>query len=129
LKAEMSRLRHLLDGHLASRPYRLTLPWHLDATELLDRLAAGDVDGATRLYTGQLLPASEAPFVEDHRRHLDVALRSSLLHHGTAATILRYNAVHPYDVEVLEHGQTVAGRDDPLGPALAGRLAVALASN
>jgi hypothetical protein len=61
------------------------------------------------------------------RHHLDVALRTALLRRGTTAAVLRYNAVHPYDVEVLERAHGVASADDPLVPALTARLAVATA--
>ena len=127
LKAEMSRLRRVLGGRLTSRPYRLTLSARVDAVQLLERLDAGDVEGAARLYAGQLLSTSEAPFVGQHRHHLDVALRTALLQHGSSAAVLRYNAVHPYDVELLTRVRGSAAVDDPLVPALTGRLAVATA--
>ncbi|NIQ58859.1 MAG: transcriptional regulator, partial [Gemmatimonadetes bacterium] len=63
LKAEMSHLRSTLRGGLGSRPYRLTMPTTVDALRLLHRVDTGDADGAARLYRGQLLPRSEAPFV------------------------------------------------------------------
>ncbi|HEX6569632.1 MAG TPA: hypothetical protein VF015_10715 [Acidimicrobiales bacterium] len=125
LKAEMSRLRRVLGGRLTSRPYRLTLSCRVDAVQLLERLDAGNAEGAARLYAGQLLPASEAPFLVEHRHHLDVALRTALLRRGTSAGVLRYSAVHPYDVEVLERARGLAAADDPLVPALTARLAVA----
>jgi hypothetical protein len=125
LKAEMSRLRQALGGQLTSRPYRLTLPWRVDAVELLEDLARGDVQGAAGRYNGQVLPASEAPFVADHRHHVDVALRTALMRVGGAAGVLRYTAVHPYDIEVLERGHVLTPADDPLVPALTARLAVA----
>lgn len=125
LKAEMSRLRRLLGGRLTSRPYRLTLVARVDAVSLLERLDRGDVEGAARLYAGQLLPDSEAPLVAEHRQHLDVALRTALVHRGTSSAALRYGAVHPYDVEVLERARALASSDDPLVPALTARLAVA----
>ncbi|HET6772175.1 MAG TPA: hypothetical protein VFH36_02630 [Acidimicrobiales bacterium] len=127
LKAEMSHLRRALGGQLTSRPYRLTMATRVDAVRLLERLDAGDVEGAARLYRGQLLPTSEAPFLGDHRHHLDVALRTALLRQGSASGALRYTAVHPYDIEVLEHAQRAAPDDDPLVPALTARLAVATA--
>jgi hypothetical protein len=127
LKAEMSHLRRALGGQLTSRPYRLTMSTRVDAVQLLERLDAGDVEGAARLYRGQLLPTSEAPFVGDHRHHLDVALRTALLRQGSPSGALRYTAVHPYDIEVLEHAQRAAPVDDPLVPALTARLAVATA--
>ena len=125
LKAEISHLRRVLGGRLESRPYRLTLPVRLDAAELHERLAVGDVDGAARLYTGQLLPASEAPALVDERHRLDVALRTALVRHPNVSAALRYAAVHPYDVEVIEQAVRHATADDPLVPALMARLALA----
>jgi transcriptional regulator of acetoin/glycerol metabolism len=125
LKVEMSHLRRALEGHLTSRPYRLTLPVQVDAIELEKRLGVGDVDGAARLYAGQLLPASEAPLLVEQRHHIDVALRTALLRGGTPSSILRFCAVHPHDVEVLRWALQVAGPDDPLVPAVSARLAVA----
>lgn|SRR5690606_21473964 len=125
LKAEISRLRRELRGQLTSRPYRLTVDWEADVTRLLARLDQGDVEGATRLYDGQLLPSSTSPFVEEHRHHVDVALRTAVLQRPSSSVALRYNAVHPYDVEVLERARSAVPDDDPLVPALTGRLAAA----
>lgn len=125
LKAEISHLRRALDGRLASRPYRLDVRCRIDAADLPGRLERGDVDGAARLYSGQLLPASESPFVVELRHELDVALRTALLRHGTSSAVLRFTTVHPYDAEVLERVGTLVSIDDPLFPAVTARLAVA----
>jgi hypothetical protein len=125
LKAEISHLRRSLDGRLESRPYRLTLPVRLDVTEAHDRLAVGDVEGAARLYDGQLLGTSESPFLVDERHRLDVALRTALLAHAPTGAVHRYAAVHPYDTEVLERAIVQAAADDPLVPGIVARLAVA----
>jgi len=113
LKAEISHLRRALGGAIASRPYRLTTAIDADFVNLLLKLRSGDVSGAARDYLGQLLPRSEAPFVIDHRHHLDVALRTALLRWGTAADLLRFAEVHPFDLEVLERAGEVAAPDDP----------------
>jgi hypothetical protein len=125
LKAEISHLRRALDGHLASRPYRLDLPYRVDAVELPERLERGDLERATRLYAGQLLPTSESPFVVDLRHELDVAFRTALLREGTSTAVLRYTAVHPYDADVLERVRALMPVTDPLYPAVTARLAVA----
>jgi hypothetical protein len=125
LKGELSRLRRRLHGHLCSRPYRLTLPTRVDALELQERLDVGDVEGATLLYGGQLLPDSEAPFLIEQRHQLDVALRTALLRHGSTSGALRFALVHPYDTQVLESARRLAAPDDPLVPAVTARLAVA----
>ena len=66
LKGEMSRLRQALNGQLTSRPYRLTLPFHVDAIDLLARLDQGDVDGAARLAGDEPDPLDlDFPTVQD----------------------------------------------------------------
>lgn len=125
LRSEMSQLRRAVGGQLAARPYRLTMPCRVDAIELLDRLDAGDVERAAQLYAGQLLPASESPLLSQHRQHVDVALRAALVSRGTPSGALRYAAVHPYDVEVLEQVRVRAVPGDPLLPAVTARMAVA----
>jgi transcriptional regulator of acetoin/glycerol metabolism len=125
LKSELSRLRRMLRGHLRSRPYRLTLATRVDAVELQERLDVGDVEGATRLYAGQLLPNSEAPFLIEQRHQLDVAVRTALLRDASTSGALRYAMVHPYDTQVLEYARQHAAPDDPLVPGLTARLAVA----
>jgi hypothetical protein len=125
LKAEVSRVRRVLGGHIASRPYRLTVPCRVDALRLLERLDVGDVDGAGELYHGQLLPASDAPLVIERRHHIDVALRTALLRDGSTAALLRYAEVHPSDVEVLEQAVASARPSELLLPTAVARLAAA----
>ena len=85
----------------------------------------GDVDGAGELYNGQLLPASDAPLVVERRHHIDVALRTALLRDGSAAALLRYAEVHPFDIEVLEQAVASARPHDLLLPTAVARLAAA----
>ena len=125
-KSEVSRLRRTLGGVIASRPYQLTMPVEIDLLDVLDRLDAGDVAGAARLYRGQLLARSDAPFVVERRYHCDVALRTALLRTGTTRDLLAFADVHPFDVEVLERALTRAGPDDPHVATATARLAVAL---
>ncbi|MET0458003.1 MAG: transcriptional regulator [Ilumatobacteraceae bacterium] len=125
LRAEISHTRAVLGDVIDSRPYRLTVPCRLDALELLDRLGRGDVTGAIERYDGPLLPVSDAPLVVERRYHLDVALRTALLRHGTAAQLLRFARVHPSDLEVVQRAVQIAGPDDPDRPASVAALAVA----
>jgi hypothetical protein len=127
LKAEISHMRRALGGAVASRPYRLTAEVDADVLRLLGRLRDGDVAGAAREYTGQLLPRSEAPFVTEHRHYIDVALRTALLRTGTPADLLRFVAIHPYDGEVIERAAAAAMPDDPSVPEIAARLSRAAA--
>ncbi|HEY8524800.1 MAG TPA: hypothetical protein VIL48_07560 [Acidimicrobiales bacterium] len=126
-KAEVSRLRRVLGGAIASRPYQLTVPVRVDLLDVLARLEAGDTAGAVRRYRGQLLAASDAPFVVERRHHCDVALRTALLRTGSSRDLLAYAEVHPFDVEVLERALERAGADGPDVASATARLAVALA--
>lgn len=125
LKSEISHLRHALGGRIASRPYRLTLPCAMDAMQLLGRLEVGDVEGASELYRGQLLPMSDAPLVVERRHHLDVALRTALLRDGSASALLRYAEVHPHDVAIAQQAVAKAETEpgDVVLPMAMARLA------
>ncbi len=101
VKAEISHLRRLLDGAIASRPYRLAFHVDLDVAEVLASIERSDLERATTLYRGELLPTSESPYIIDTRRHLEVALRNVLLASGTAEQLLRYAHVHPFDLDTL----------------------------
>lgn len=111
VKAELSHLRRLLGGAIASKPYRLTLPARVDVADVIDLLRRGDVDTATHLYRGPVMRESEAPFVVDQRHVLDATLRRSLLASGTPAALLQFASIHPYDDAVLERVIELAGPD------------------
>jgi len=115
LKAEMSQLRGVLGGRLASRPYRIDLPVRCDVTDVLDRLRAGDVAGACERYGGELLPWSESPALIEYGHFVTVALRTALLSDPQPAAVLRYTERAPYDLEILER----------CTPAQRGRVAAA----
>jgi hypothetical protein len=113
LKAEMSQLRALLGGRLASRPYRLDLPVRCDVSDVLDRLRAGDVAGAAQRYGGELLGWSESPALIEYGNFVTVALRAALLSDPQPDAVLRYTEAAPYDLELLERcapGRATAGR-------------------
>lgn len=83
LRAELSRLRHLLGPDLlASRPYRLTRPVDTDFDMVARRLASGAVAAAMGAYAGPLLPASQAPAVARIRSRLAAQLRAAVIERG-----------------------------------------------
>lgn len=125
LKAEISHLRRALGGTVASRPYRLEADCEVDFTAVIQHLRAGRTSEAVAAYGGQLLPASEAPGIVEHRHYVDVALRNALLLQGSAADLLRFAEFHPYDEQVIERAAAVAGRSDPALADARARLAVA----
>jgi len=116
LKAEISHLRRVLGGRVASRPYRLEGRCRADFVAVVDHLRAGRLAEAVAAYGGPLLPASEAPAVVEHRHYVDVALRTALLRHGSAGDLVRFAGFHPYDRELVERAAAVV---DPADPALA----------
>ncbi|HZU56415.1 MAG TPA: GAF domain-containing protein [Actinocrinis sp.] len=80
LRAELSRLRHLLGPKLLdSRPYRLRVPVEADFLEVAQALELGAVSEAARAYRGPLLPESDAPGVARMRDRLANQLRAALL--------------------------------------------------
>ncbi len=113
VKAEISHLRRLLGGAIDSRPYRLTLDLDVDVTQVLEALERGDVEWATTLYRGELLPTSESPLIVETRRHIEVALRNLLVASGTPTQLLRYANVHPFDLDVLVAAGTRADAGTP----------------
>ncbi|WP_432831528.1 GAF domain-containing protein [Dactylosporangium sp. CA-092794] len=78
LRAELSRLRHVLGPLLLSRPYRLREAVLADFTEVPARLAAGHAAAALRAYRGPLLPRSDAPGVARLRRLVEGQLRAGV---------------------------------------------------
>jgi hypothetical protein len=125
VKAELSHLRRLLGGAIASRPYRLEVPVEVDVLELHRLLRGGDLHAAASTYAGQVLPQSDAPFAIDQRHLTDVALRSSLLESGEVADLLRYAEIHRYDEAVLERAVGLAEPTDPLHHEAVARLQLA----
>lgn len=78
-KAELSGLRGLLGGGLASRPYRLTPGVAFDALTVQEQLAEGNLEDALALYRGPLLPDSSSPTINEWRDFLAHALRRSAM--------------------------------------------------
>ncbi|MDW4904072.1 GAF domain-containing protein [Streptomyces sp. ADMS] len=93
LRAELTRLRAVLGPDLlGSRPYALLRPVRTDYDEVAELLAEGRVDEALARYPGPLLPRSEAPLVEEHRRSLEQQLRGAVLAGGSVGPLRRWVA-------------------------------------
>ena len=125
IKAELSHIRQVLDGGIASRPYALTVAAQVDAVDVRDRVRAGDLAGAVDAYQGQLLPESDAPFAVEHRHLIDVMLRQCLLESGTPAELLRFAEVHRFDEAILERAIAESDRSDPIRHEAEARLHLA----
>ena len=126
LKAEVSHLRSALDGQLASRPYRLTMPIEVDVNEVLRLLRRGQVRAAVAAYGGDLLPGTDSPALVELADYVAVAVREALLADPQPQAVARYTELAPYDTEVMEVCLAVMGdRHHPAKPLLKGRLAAA----
>ncbi|WP_394215037.1 transcriptional regulator [Brachybacterium vulturis] len=94
VRAEMVRLRTMLSAvpglEIASRPYRLLGPVDSDLQRARAALERGDVEAALEHWSGDLLPASEAPAIRRWDRQLGDHLRELLLEVGTAAQLWRF---------------------------------------
>ena len=126
LKAEVSHLRAVLGGGIASRPYRLTIPVRCDAAEVLELLRQGRLLEAAAAYGGDLLEGTDAPGLSEYGAYITVAVREALLATPEPEAILHYAEAAPYDVEVLERAvDTLGGTPHALAPLLRARLRTA----
>ncbi|MFG2091113.1 MULTISPECIES: GAF domain-containing protein [unclassified Spirillospora] len=124
VRPEIHRLRQQFGGIVSARPYRLGCVVEADfltVRRLLDD--GGDVAAAVRLYTGELLPRSDAPAVRAERDELAVRVRRQVLDRGCGDTLWTYAQTEPgrADLEVLERLGAVLPPGDPRLAAVASR--------
>jgi hypothetical protein len=126
LRAEMNRLRHLLDeSFLASRPYRLTAASAGDWLGVEARLASGDVAAALRMFRGPLLPRSTAPGVVRMRESLTHQLRAAVLASGQPDLVSSWtrSAWGADDYEAWARQRDLLAPGSPLWALAQGQLA------
>ncbi|WP_407572066.1 hypothetical protein [Deinococcus altitudinis] len=122
LKSEISTLRGLLGGAVASRPYRLLLGVTFDAQSVEGALLGGQVKRALDSYGGPLLPYSRSPLLGYWREYLEVALREASLNSGDPEVLWRA-ASHFDDPELLQALDACLPGRDPRRPVVHARLA------
>jgi hypothetical protein len=122
-RAEMSRLRKLLGPCVAAKPYRLLADVTADFLAVEELVARGDVEGALSAYRGPLLPASEAPRIEQARDELEGALQRAV-RGGTAEQLWAWLQTAPGREDPLAMAEFVHGADaaDPRRPVVVARL-------
>ncbi|MBF6057418.1 helix-turn-helix domain-containing protein [Thiomicrorhabdus heinhorstiae] len=74
LKSELSHLRHVLGGHIGSRPYRLLVPVWADFIQVWQALHQQRINEAFTLYQGPLLAQSESPELEEWRHCIEAVM-------------------------------------------------------
>ncbi|TDE35796.1 GAF domain-containing protein [Actinomadura sp. 6K520] len=123
VRPEIHRLRQQLGGIVRARPYRLGCAVEADFLTVRRMLDEGDVTGAVRLYTGELLPRSDAPAIRAERDELAVRVRRLALDRGGADALWTYAQTEPgrADLEVLERLRAVLPPGDPRLAAVASR--------
>ncbi|MFC1409572.1 GAF domain-containing protein [Streptacidiphilus sp. N1-12] len=123
LRVELARLRRVVGGLVASRPYRLTAPLRADFLDVAAALHRGDLPAALAGYSGPLLPSSEAPAVCSHRRWLDTRLRAAVLASTRPETVRAWADGPGFnDLQVWERLAAIAPNGSPCrGVALARR--------
>lgn len=122
-RAEMSRLRKLLGPCVVAKPYRLQADVSADFLAVEELLARGDVEGAMAAYRGPLLPASEAPRIEQARDELEGALQRAA-RGGTPGQLWAWLQTAPGREDPLAMAEFVHGADlaDPRRPVVVARL-------
>ncbi|MFI0483343.1 GAF domain-containing protein [Actinomadura sp. 9N215] len=123
VRPEIHRLRQQFGDVVRARPYRLDCAVEADFLTLRRLLDDGDVAGAVRIYTGELLPGSDAPAVRAERDELAVRVRRQALDRGGADALWTYAQTEPgrADLEALERLRAVLPPGDSRLPAVASR--------
>ncbi|MGC8511288.1 MAG: GAF domain-containing protein [Acidimicrobiales bacterium] len=121
VKAELSHLRQLVGGVIASRPYRLTGRVDADHVRVLRALASGDLNAALDLYRGPLLRSSESPEITSWRYQIDVAIRNAVLRSKNPEQLYRLSSCCPDDGDVAELALALMASDDVRRGVVAGR--------
>ena len=123
VRPEIHRLRQQLGDLVHARPYRLGCAVEADFLTVRRLLDEGDAAGTARLYTGELLPGSDAPAVRAERDELAVRVRRQVLDRGGAGALWTYAQTAPGrdDLEALERLHEILPPDDPRLAAVASR--------
>ncbi|TDC55889.1 GAF domain-containing protein [Actinomadura sp. KC345] len=123
VRPEIHRLRQQLGDVVRARPYRLGCTVEADFLTVRRLLDEGDAAGTARLYTGELLPHSDAPAVRAERDELAVRVRRQMLDRGGVGALWAYAQTAPGrdDLEVLERLHDILPPDDPRLAAVASR--------
>ncbi|WP_243719295.1 helix-turn-helix domain-containing protein [Actinomadura sp. KC06] len=123
VRPEIHRLRQQFGHIVRARPYRLECAVEADFLTVRRLLDDGDVAGAVRLYTGELLPGSDAPALREERDELAVRVRRQALDRGGADALWTYAQTEPgrSDLEALERLSAVLPPGDSRLAAVASR--------
>lgn len=119
-KVAVSRLRKELP--VSTSPYRLTVPFKADFIEVSKLLDAGELQKALNLYTGALLPESDAPAIVEHRQYLEESLRQAALDSKDSDALIQLGTVLDDDLEIWLAARAHLPPGDYRGSAISARI-------
>lgn len=116
VRAEIHRLRtELGQALIGGKPYRLNANVTADFRELDKALNHGQLDQATRLYRGPLLPLSESPTIRQERDSLIAGMRWQAMNDSSPDALWEFAQYEP-GAEDLEVWQSLVDRLDSADP-------------
>jgi hypothetical protein len=123
-RAELSRLRRVLDRRLLAEPYRLAAPPRADFLAAGALAARGDLAAALHAYPGPLLPRSEVPLIVEAREALDHRMRAAVLRANDPGLLDRWisSAAGRDDLEAARRLAAALPDDDERRPAALSHL-------
>jgi hypothetical protein len=110
-KTELSRLRQLVP--IQTRPYRLGAHVRADFLDLEALLARGETETALAMYTGPLLPHSDAPAVVTQREHLEETVRQTALQSQDPNILWHFAQRAKEDLDLWQAVLKLLGQADP----------------
>ncbi len=120
LNVSVSRLRQVVP--VSSQPYRIELPFQLDAQACEQLIDEGRLREALELYRGPLFYESDAPGIREARGWLEERIRQAALHAADSEVLCALGETLKDDVEVWEATLASLRRGDPRLPLVRARL-------
>lgn len=121
LKSELSRLRKVLP--ISTHPYQFEVPFTADFDRVINQLNRGNIKDAMSLFRGELLPDSEVVLVRNLSTYLLDALRQAAISTNNLEGCLHLLDHYPFDLELLELAEHLAGTGDPRSTLIRTRVA------
>ena len=118
VRVEVSRLRKHIGPCVETEHYRLIWPMDSDAAQVQAMLEEGHIARALDLYSGPLLPASEAPGIRRERDELEGWLRNAVLSSEDVELLWRWATGPSGEGDLLTWSRVLAALDfgDPRRP-------------
>lgn len=121
IRVRVSRLRERVA--VTDSPYRLAVAFDSDLARLRRRIDQGDVVGAVELYTGALLPGSDAAGVRTLRSSVEELLRHAVIQRGTLEAVLKLATMLGDDLAVWESALERVPPSDPRAVVVRAKVA------